>query len=110
MAFANTPAPPYWAVIFSSQRTDDSEGYGAMAEAMERLALQQPGCLGTESARDTDGFGITVSYWASEADMAAWKANARHLVAQETGKTRWYAHYTTRVAQVTRAYDGPDGR
>jgi heme-degrading monooxygenase HmoA len=108
--FAATPAPPYWAVIFSSQRTDDGEGYGAMADAMVRLALQQPGCLGAESARNADGFGMTVSYWQSEADVAAWKANARHLVAQETGKTRWYQHYITRIAHVTRSYEGPEGR
>jgi heme-degrading monooxygenase HmoA len=81
-----------------------------MADAMGRLALQQPGCLGAESARDADGFGLTVSYWASEDAMAAWKANARHLVAQETGKTRWYQHYITRIAHVTRAYEGPEGR
>ena len=49
---ARTPEPPYWAVIFSSIRTEGDNGYGAMAEAMERLAAQQPGYLGFESARD----------------------------------------------------------
>lgn len=77
-----------------------------MAERMVELAAQQPGFLGVESARDAAGFGITVSYWASEQAIAAWKANAEHRVAQETGKHDWYAHYETRVARVERAYGG----
>ena len=54
--------PPYIAVIFSSQRRDDDEGYAAMAERMVALAATQPGFLGIESARSADGFGITVAF------------------------------------------------
>jgi heme-degrading monooxygenase HmoA len=106
--FATTPEPPYVAVIFSARRTaDDEPGYGAMADAMERLAGEQPGYLGIESARRRDGFGITVSYWATEADARAWKHVGEHLGAQLLGRARWYEHYVVRVATVTRAYDGP---
>ncbi len=104
MIFAKTPAPPYWAVIFSNQLSDDTGGYAEMAKTMEELALRQPGCLGAESVRSPDGAGITVSYWQTEADMVAWKAVAAHLVAQRLGKERWYKGYVTRVAQVTRDY------
>ena len=103
--FARTPEPPYYAVVFTSQRTEEDRGYGAMSDAMARLALEQPGCLGAESARDADGFGITVSYWRAEADILAWKARAAHLVAQRAGKARWYDDYVVRVARVERAYD-----
>jgi heme-degrading monooxygenase HmoA len=106
-AFAHLPEPPYYAVIFSSQRTEGSNGYGQMAERMVELARQQPGFLGVESARDSDGFGITVSYWSSEAAIAAWKANVEHFAAQEMGKRTWYAHYEMRVAKVERAYGKP---
>lgn len=61
---ANTPSPPYYAVIFSSVRTDGDHNYGAMADRMVELAAQQEGFLGIESARED--VGITVSYWASE--------------------------------------------
>ena len=108
--FANTPEPPYYAVIFTSQRRDGDEGYGAMASAMWDLALTQPGCLGAESARGPGGLGITVAYFTDEASIAAWKANAAHLRAQALGKERWYAHYELRVAKVERAYSGPEGR
>ena len=77
-AFAATPAPPYYAVIFSSQRSEGEAGYNAMAERMVELAAPQPGYLGIESCRGEDGFGITVSYWRSEADIVAWKRNAEH--------------------------------
>lgn len=52
---------PYYAVIFTSMRTDVDGGYAQMAEQMEMLARQQPGFLGVESAREE--IGITVSYW-----------------------------------------------
>ena len=108
--FARTPAPPYYAVIFTAQRTEGDHGYGAMAETMFELALRQPGCLGAESARRADGLGITVAYFTDEAAIGAWKQNAQHLQAQHLGKTRWYTHYELRVAKVERAYSGPAGR
>lgn len=101
---AATPEPPYLAVIFSSQRTDGDLGYGAMAERMVELAREQPGFLGVESARDAEGFGITVSYWEDEAAVAAWKAQADHAVAQRLGWDRWYAEFQLRVCRVERQY------
>ncbi len=103
--FAKTPEPPYYAVIFSSVRREN--GYVQVAERMVELASQQPGFLGVESVRGTDGFGITVSYWTSEETISAWKANVEHLAAQEKGKQKWYEHYELRVAKVERAYAKP---
>jgi len=108
--FAKTPEPPYYAVIFTSQASEDRGGYDPMAAAMYELAMAQEGCLGAESTKDASGLGITVSYWRDEASITAWKANARHLVAQKQGIERWYSHYELRVAKVERAYSGPAGR
>jgi heme-degrading monooxygenase HmoA len=99
------PTPPYWAVIFTNQRTAlDDAGYQAMAEQMETLARQRPGFLGIESTRDTTGYGITVSYWSDEASVRAWKGDLEHREAQRLGQERWYDHYQLRVARVERAY------
>lgn len=106
MPFAQTPEPPYTAVIFTSTRTAGDNGYGVMAARMEELAAQQPGYLGIESARD--GLGITVSYWADDRSAAAWKQVTQHLVAQNRGREIWYDDYQVRVATVTRSY-GPEG-
>ena len=102
--FTQLPAPPYYAVIFSSQRTGAEGGYGAMAERMVELARAQPGFLGIESVRDADGLGITVSYWRDEPSIRRWKAHAEHLVAQARGKEAWYEAYELRVARVEHAY------
>lgn len=104
-SLAQTPKPPYYAVIFSSQRTAEGDrGYGQMAGRMIELAAKQPGFLGVETARGADGFGITVSYWSSEEAIAAWKAHLEHKPAQEAGKRLWYADYQLRVARVERDY------
>jgi heme-degrading monooxygenase HmoA len=103
---AETPEPPYVAVIFTSRRTPGDNGYSAMAARMEELAAEQPGYLGIESARsDEEGaIGITVSYWATENEARSWKRVAEHLGAQRDGRERWYAEYSVRVATVSRAY------
>lgn len=106
MSITTTPDPPHTAVVFTSLRTEGDHGYARMAERMDRLAAEQPGYLGIESARDPGGFGITVSYWTDDAAAAAWKQVAEHLVAQQRGRDAWYADYRVRVATVTRAY-GP---
>lgn len=102
--FAPTPQPPYYAAIFTSQRTAGDQGYGAMADRMLELPGQQPGYLGAESVRDAHGFGITVSYWTSEAAIRDWKQHAEHQVAQAQGHARWYQHFELRIAKVERAY------
>jgi heme-degrading monooxygenase HmoA len=106
-AFAQLPTPPYYAVIFSSLRTEGGQGYEQMAERMVELASAQPGFLGAESVRGADGFGITVSYWDSEAAIRAWREHAEHRIAQESGRTLWYEHYELRVARVERAWGKP---
>jgi heme-degrading monooxygenase HmoA len=106
--FADLCDTPYVAVIFSSLRTaDDEQGYAVTAERMDHLAAEQPGYVGIESARDGDGFGLTVSYWASEADAQRWKQIAEHLSAQQLGRDRWYQRYIVRIATVQRQYDWP---
>jgi heme-degrading monooxygenase HmoA len=108
--FAPLPDPPYYAVIFTTQRTDVEAGYLQMAEQMEKLAATQPGYIGIDSTRDTVGRGITVSYWRDEAAIINWKAVSEHMLAQKLGRSRWYEYYTLRVAKVERHYDGPKGR
>ncbi|CAI8872345.1 ABM domain-containing protein [Pseudomonas sp. IT-P100] len=101
---ARTPEPPYYAVIFTSLRTDGDQGYAEAAERMVELAREQPGFLGVESARGEDGLGITVSYWASEAAILAWKLHPEHSAIRERGRSTWYSACNTRVCRVERAY------
>jgi len=103
LLLANTPAPPYYAVVFTSQRAEgDSAAYAETAARMVELAALQPGFLGVESARDETGLGITVSYWESLAAIRAWRDQAEHRLAQQAGRAKWYAAFRLRVCLVER--------
>jgi heme-degrading monooxygenase HmoA len=104
---AGTPDPPYVAVIFTSLRQEGDDGYAVMSKRMAKLAAEQPGYLGVESARE--GLGITVSYWRDEDAAKGWKSVAEHFVAQRRGREHWYKDYRVRVAVVQRDY-GPETR
>ncbi|MDK2770952.1 MAG: antibiotic biosynthesis monooxygenase [Flavobacterium sp.] len=93
----------YYAVIFTSRRTEVEECYAETAIRMMELAKQQPGFIGVESARNE--MGITVSYWESLEAIKTWKANTEHLFAQEKGKSTWYKNYKVRIAKVEREYE-----
>ena len=99
---AQTPLPPYYAVIFTSIRSETDEGYADTAARMLELATAQPGFLGVESARD--GVGITISYWESIEAIRDWKMHAEHLLAQKMGREKWYAGFKTRICKVERDY------
>lgn len=101
---ARTPEPPYYAVIFTSRRSDGDHGYDAMARRMVELGSSFDGFLGIESVRGADGVGITVSYWRDEAALLAWKRDTEHEKAQRGGRETWYADYEVRIAKVERAY------
>jgi heme-degrading monooxygenase HmoA len=106
--FAKTPKPPYYAVIFVSQRNGHGEAdYSAAGERMFALVQQQPGFLGVDSTRDENGFGITVAYFDSEENIRLWRNQAEHAATRERGKREWYEHFEVRVAKVERAYEGP---
>lgn len=102
-SIARTPPPPYYAVIFTSIRTEGDRGYAVMAARMVELAARQPGFLGVESAREA--LGVTVSYWRDLESIKQWKAQAEHQEAQQLGREQWYAAFKTRIARVERDYE-----
>ena len=109
--FATLPAPPYYAVIFSSRRRPGGErdGYAEAAARMDALVREQPGFLGAESTRDGDGFGITVAYFDSEDAIRAWRHHGEHASTRAEGRARWYDGFAVRVAKVERAYEWERG-
>lgn len=93
---------PYYAVIFTSIRSAGDNGYSKTGEEIIAIVSQQQGYLGAESVRDTDGVGITVSYWDSLESIRAWRKNISHARAMQAGKDTWYAKYAIRICQVLR--------
>jgi heme-degrading monooxygenase HmoA len=100
---ATTPKPPYYAVIFTSVKTGEDNGYQKMSETMVLLAKEQPGFLGIEDARSH--LGITVSYWSDLVSIQAWKQNAQHLIAQQKGRDYWYDAFKVRISKVKHDYN-----
>lgn len=94
---------PYYAVIFTSNQSENTQGYAEMANKMEGLAKQQNGFLGMDSAREH--IGITISYWESLDAIKKWKQNSEHLEAQQKGKGDYYSWYHIRICKVEREYD-----
>ncbi|MEO1149847.1 MAG: antibiotic biosynthesis monooxygenase [Pseudomonadota bacterium] len=97
----------HYAVIFASTllpQSDEGAAYEKMAHAMAKLAATMPGYLGHVSARDAQGFGITVSYWKSEEAILNWKHHVDHTVARDQGRERWYADYKVEITRIERAY------
>lgn len=99
---AETPKPPYYAVIFSSLKSSEDTGYAETGARMMDLASQQTGFLGVESAREA--LGITVSYWRDLDSIKQWKQNIEHVEAQQKGKKQWYDSYRVRIAKVEKEY------
>lgn len=99
---AQTPEPPYYAVIFTSIKQHSAPGYADTAALMLTLAQEQDGFLGVESA--SAALGITVSYWRNKAAIRRWKLQTDHQIAQQRGREAWYAQYQVRIAKVERAY------
>ena len=99
---ANTPQTPYYAVIFSSMRSNIEDNYDEMADKMVELAKIQDGFLGIEYARNE--IGVTVSYWKDLDSIKKWKENADHTIAREKGRKYWYSSFKTRIALVERDY------
>ncbi len=100
--------PNYYAVIFSSKRTnDDFVEYQQATKAMVTMAADQKGYLGMESYRNPDGAGVTISYWASLEDIKTWRSNSDHLLAQKMGRTKWYESFKVRICRVEREYGIP---
>ena len=100
--FANTPKPPYYAVIFSSTLKQNSQEYQYTSLQLEDLAKENEGFLGFEAARNA--IGIFVSYWKDLESIQKWKSQTDHRLAQQRGYKEWYKSFRIRIAKVERDY------
>ena len=91
-------------VLFRSKLvpTASTDGYDEMAEEMDDLARTMPGFVDVKSFKAEDGERLTVVWWQDEETLRAWREQARHRVAQRTGRERWYEYYKMDVAEVIR--------
>jgi heme-degrading monooxygenase HmoA len=101
--------PPYYVCIFTSRlnlsEPNAIDGYAILADEMEELAKHSEGYLGIDSStRNTDGMGITISYWSTENAIKRWKLQTDPRAAQLLGKDRFFSDYHVHIAKVEREY------
>jgi len=90
-------------VIFRAKVRALDKEYSQVAARMREIALEQFGCLEFYSV--TEGSDeVALSYWQNEADIKAWKSHPEHVLAQQTGRERWYESYSVQIAAISREY------
>jgi heme-degrading monooxygenase HmoA len=92
------PKSGFYAVIFSSTKSSDLECYAEMDEITMKLAHEQPGFLGYESAGN-EGKSIFISYWESKDAIENWRKNSTHQMAKSYAQ-QWYQRYLSQICFV----------
>jgi heme-degrading monooxygenase HmoA len=101
---AETPKPPYYAVIFTFKRTPVDNGFEGMEKKTSEMVSKMKGFLGAENTKDENGFGVLISYWDSEESINAWRSNQLHRSAKDSGRDQWFSEYATRICKVEYDY------
>lgn len=96
------PSTGYYAVIFSSEKSDDLEGYEEMDALTMELAQQQPGFLGYESVASGKQ-SIFISYWENMDAIHTWRGNMTHLAAKSNARL-WYRRYLSQICRVEHSH------
>lgn len=96
------PQKDYYAVIFSSTKSDNLEGYKEMDEETMNLAQEQSGFLGYESVNNGNT-GIFISYWESMDAINGWRQNSTHLLAKAKAE-QWYKRYLSQICKVEHSH------
>ena len=91
-------------ILFRSKLTDAAgDDYARTAEQMEAYARSFPGFVDVKAFQADDGERLTVVWWQDEETLKAWAMDARHRVAQQAGRDRWYQYYKIEIAEIVRA-------
>ncbi len=96
------PQNNYYAVIFASTKSDNLEGYAEMDELTLKLAQEQPGFLGYETAGDLKS-GIFISYWENMEAINGWRKDSTHLMAKAKAD-QWYKRYLSQICKVEHSH------
>jgi|SRR5438105_3655257 heme-degrading monooxygenase HmoA len=87
------------------QPDSDRAAYDALNARMFEIVQTIPGFLGASGYASPDGQDIGMIRFESLEALRAWREHPEHLVAQQRGKSEFYASYRIEVCEVVRAYD-----
>ena len=77
--------------------------YENTAQRLREIAESRYGCVGVSSFQQNNE-ELTLTYWESAEDIAAWRRDPEHIMAQRIGAEKWYEWYLIQVATIDRAY------
>lgn len=97
------PSRDYYAVIFCSTKSVDLENYKETDEKIMKLAMEQVGFLGYESAGDLNA-GIFISYWENMESIQNWRNNSEHILAKKSGIDKWYDRFLSQICKVEHSH------
>ena len=92
-----------YVVIFKAQIKQLDQHYFDTAHQLREKALTEYNCQKFEALSE-NGAEIALSYWNSLEDIRAWQQDAEHLVAQKTGKDKWYQSFSVEICEIKRTY------
>ncbi len=100
-----TPETPLLVVIFRARVRKLDDEYARVAARMRELAITEFGCLEFHAVSE-GADEVALSYWPDEDSIRRWRNHPEHLLAQQTGRERWYESFSVQVAGITREYRG----
>jgi heme-degrading monooxygenase HmoA len=90
-------------VVFRSRLSAEAgDDYSEMAAEMLSTAEEMPGFVEFKSFKSDDGERVSLVYWQDHETMAAWRNHPRHRIAQNSGRSKWYASFRLEVADIVR--------
>ena len=90
-------------ILFRSKLTETAgDDYAQMAAEMDAHARTFDGFVDVKAFAAEDGERLTVVWWRDEASLRVWATDARHRVAQQTGRQKWYEYYKMDIAEIVR--------
>lgn len=90
-------------VIFRARIRKLDDEYVRVAARMRELAIAEFGCIEFHAVSE-GAEEVALSYWPDEESIRRWRNHPEHLLAQQTGRERWYESYSVQVARITRQY------
>lgn len=97
------PNRDYYAVIFCSTKSANLENYKETDEKIMKMAIEQDGFLGYESAGDLEA-GIFISYWENMESIQKWRNNSDHILAKKSGIDKWYDRFLSQICKVEHSH------
>jgi heme-degrading monooxygenase HmoA len=94
-------------VIFRARIRKLDDEYVRVAARMRELAIAEFGCIEFHAVSE-GAEEVALSYWPDEESIRRWRNHPEHLLAQQTGRERWYESYSVQVARITRQYRSKD--